>query len=295
MIIFLTIFQYLLQTVTDVMDKFLISKRKIEPVNYTFYTIVSGLILLVIWPLFYAHASLYYILLSLLAGASFSLAMYVFYCTLAEGEVSRVVPFVYGLVPLFDIVIGIVFQKINLNAPQLAALSLLIPGALLMGYKDGTVLTKHVGMKVLSAFLLSCYFALWHLASSNQQPVLNNLMWNRIGAAGVLLPLLLFTSTRNKILSAEKVKQKKNTAYLFLFKQALGGGTFVFLSYLLAVGTVPVINALQGFRYVFLFILALILSKKYRHILDEPITKHVVRLKIVAISLMFLGTLILFL
>jgi len=293
MIILLTIFQYLLQTITDVMDKFLISARKVEPVSYTFYTIVTGLLLLVIWPWTHAHTSTGHIWLSLLAGATFSLAMYVFYRTLSEGEVSRVVPFVYGLVPLFDIAIGISTHKNFLTSSQIIALCLLIPGALLIGYHKGTVLSRHVGMKILSAFLLSVYFALWH-AASNGQPVLNNLMWNRIGAAAVLLPLLLFAGTRNKILKADKVKQKKNTAWLFIFKQALGGATFIFLSYLLAVGTVPVINALQGFRYVFLFIIALFLSKKYRHILDEDMSEHILKQKIAAIALICLGTAILF-
>ena len=50
MIIFLTIFQYLIQAVVDLMDKFLISAQRLEPVKYTFYTVVTGLVLLFIWP-----------------------------------------------------------------------------------------------------------------------------------------------------------------------------------------------------------------------------------------------------
>jgi len=294
MVIILSIFQYLLQTITDVMDKFLISKRKIEPVNYTFYTVVTGLLLLVAWPWFFAHASIGYILFSMLSGAVFSLAMYVFYVALQDGEVSRVVPFVYGLVPLFDILLGLVLKTTHLKLIEVAALFLLIPGALLMGYKKGKFLTRHVGVKVLAAFLLSLYYVLWFTASHNQ-PVINNLMWNRIGATLVLLPLLFFAGPRKKILHAEKVEQKQHTAFLFLFKQVLGGATFIFLSYLLAIGPVSVINALQGFRYVFLFLIAAFLSSKSRHILDEDIDKHTIRVKIVAIILMFLGTLILFL
>jgi uncharacterized membrane protein len=293
MFILLTIFQYFLQTITDVLDKYLITKRKIEPVNYTFYTIVTGLFLLLLWPWYYANISAGAVGLSMFSGACFSLAMYIFYLTLSEGEVSRVVPFVYGLVPLFDIFIGIVFQKNFLTITEGAALFLMIPGALLIGYKDGKIFTKHVGMKVAAAFLLSVYFALWHAASHNQ-PVINSLMWNRIGAAAVLLPLLAFKSLRVKIFTAEKVHKKKNTAALFLLKQVLGGGTFIFLSYLLAVGKVPIVNALQGFRYVFLFVIVLLLSKKYRHIIEEKMDKHTIRQKLFAISLIFAGTAILF-
>jgi len=294
MIVLLTIFQYFLQTVTDVADKFLISKRKIRPFNYTFYTIVTGVGLLVIWPWVYRATPLHYILLSLISGAAFSLAMYMFYMALAEGEVSRVVPFVYGIVPLFDVLIGVLFQKNFLKVSEMAALFLLIPGALLMGYRNGTLFTSHVGKKITAAFFLSVYYALWHAASSGQ-PVLNNLMWNRIGAAAVLIPFLLVPSLKKEVLTADEVEQKKNTAIIFLAKQALGGGTFVFLSYLLAVGKVPVINALQGFRYVFLFVTALLLSRQYRHIIDEDLNTSIIRQKFVAVALMFLGTVILFL
>lgn len=294
MLIILTIFQYFLQTVTDVLDKFLITARKIEPVSYTFYTIVTGLALLLIWPWFYAPVTLGYILLSLLSGAMFSLAMYVFYLALADGEVSRVVPFVYGLVPLFDILIGLVIHKNTLTVAEFAALCLLIPGALLMGHKKGRYLTKHVGLKVLAPFLLSLYYVLWFSASHNQ-PVINNLMWNRIGAAMMLLPLLFFANSRRKILHADKVEQKHHTAFLFLFKQFLGGATFIFLSYLLSIGPVSVVNALQGFRYVFLFFIALALSHKSHKILEEDLDKQVIKEKILAIVLIFIGTLILFL
>jgi uncharacterized membrane protein len=293
MVILLSIFQYFLQTVTDVMDKFLISKRKIEPVNYTFYTVVTGLVLLIAWPWFFARESPGYILLAMLSGAVFSLAMYVFYVALQDGEVSRVVPFVYGLVPLFDIVFGLIDHKAFLTVTEIAALCLLIPGALLMGHKKGQYLTKHVGLKVLAAMLLSLYYVLW-FAASHGQPVINNLMWNRVGAAIVLLPLLFFTAPRRKILHAEKVEDKGHTAFLFIFKQLLGGATFVFLSYLLAIGPVSVINALQGFRYVFLFLIALFLSKKGRHILDEDVNGQAVKEKVLAIILIFVGTLILF-
>ena len=185
MLIFLTIFQYLLQTISDVLDKFLISKRKIEPVNYTFYTVVTGALLLLAWPWFYHSVSAGSVWLSLFSGAWFSLAMYVFYLALAQGEVSRVVPFVYGLVPLFDIILQGLFGLGRLTTVQAAAMWLLIPGALLIGYHKGSILTKHFGLNILAALLLSGYFLLWHAASVNQ-PVLNNLMWNRIGAAVVL-------------------------------------------------------------------------------------------------------------
>ncbi len=294
MIVLLSIFQYLLQTVTDVLDKFLISKRKVEPVNYTFYTVVTGLVLLLAWPWVYHAVPVREALFSAFSGAWFSLAMFVFYLALRDGEVSRVIPFVYGLVPLFDIAIEWVLGQGVMQPKEAAVMWLLIPGALLVSYRPDKKMGKHVMIKVTAALLLSVYFALWHAASHNG-PVLNDLMWNRIGAALVLLIPLALPWYRRKVFTAEKVEQKKNTAFWFLFKQALGGATFIFLSYLLAVGQVSLINALQGFRYVFLFFIALFLSRKFRHILEEETSHRTIRQKIFGICLIFLGTIILFL
>ena len=64
MIVILTIFQYLIQAVVDLMDKFLITARKLEPVKYTFYTVVTGLVLLLVWPWNYFPLPAHFIFLS---------------------------------------------------------------------------------------------------------------------------------------------------------------------------------------------------------------------------------------
>ena len=56
--------------------------------------------------------------------------MYVFFKALSQGEVSRVVPFVFGLVPVFDILISLVTGRNILRINEVAAMFLLIPGAL---------------------------------------------------------------------------------------------------------------------------------------------------------------------
>ena len=78
-----------------------------------------------------------------------------------------------------------------------------------------------------------------------------------------------------------------------MFKQGLGGLNFILLSYFLKAGKVPVVDGLSGFRYVFLLIFTLILGYNFRHILDEAGDKGEVKQKIIAVALIFLGTLIL--
>jgi uncharacterized membrane protein len=293
MITFLTIFQYLIQACVDLMDKFLITARKIEPVSYTFYTVVMGALMLLIWPWFFFSIPSKFVGLDLLSGAFFVLAMYVFYIALSQGEVSRVVPFVFGLVPVFDILISVVTGRDLLHINEVAAIFLLVPGALLVSHQKKSSWAKHAGLKTLSAFLFSTYYALWQFGAQIG-PTLNNLMWNRLGAFLVLALLLCWAPFRKKVFTIKHVKRKTETSFIFLFKQVLGGANFIFISFLYVLGNIAVINSLQGFRYVFLLFFSVLISKKRRHLITEETDALVLIQKIFGIALIFAGTVLLF-
>ncbi len=289
----LIIFQYLVQAVVDLLDKFLITVRKIEPVSYTFYTVVTGALLLFAWPWAFHSLPPKFIFLNLFSGAFFALTMYVFFKALSQGEVSRVVPFVFGLVPVFDIAISLLTGHNLLKLNEVAAMFLLIPGALLVSHQKGDAWFKHLGLKTLSAFLFSSYYAFWQYGAQ-VGPTLNNLMWNRLGAAAILIALLALPSFREKVLNTDKVKNKTGTSALFLFKQVLGGTNFIFLSFLFVLSKISVVNALQGFRYVFLLFFSWLLTHKRGHIIQEERGVGILTQKSFGVLMIFIGTALLF-
>ena len=294
MVTFLIIAQYLVAAVVDVFDKFLISKRKIEPYAYTFFTVGLGLLYLVIWPWVYEPLPWAAISINLASGLIYAVTLFVFFRALSQGEVSRVIPFVFGLVPVFDVVFVWLTGRNALSLTEASALCLLLPGALLISYRKENFSLGHVGTKVLAAFLFSLDYLVWQ-SGSQSGSMLNHLMWDRLAAGGSLILLAIFwPGFRRKIMSHDRVHKKNQTTWLFLLKQAIGGSNFVFFSWLLVVGEIPLVNGLQGFRYLFLFLASLFLSRKYRHILDEDVSRRTVGLKLAALALIFLGTLILF-
>lgn len=292
MIVILTIFHYFIAAVVDGLDKVLISQRKILPLSYAFWSVVTGLAVIIGWPLVYESLPKGQIAIDLAAGALFSLTLYVFFKVISQGEISRVVPFVFGLVPVFDVLIGLVLGKNLLTLNEAAAVFLLVPGALLISYKKG-FWGKHVLLKLTSAFLWSVYFAVWQFAAGNGG-TMNHFMWSRVGAAGVFILLLLLPFFRKAALKHQHIESKKSTAGLFLFKQALGGANLIFFSWLLVSGKISLINSMQGFRYVFLFFGAMLLAHFHNHLLQEQIDRHIVRQKIAGLFLIFMGTIILF-
>jgi uncharacterized membrane protein len=203
------------------------------------------------------------------------------------------VPFVFGLVPIFDLLISFLTGKSLLTSVQFAGVCLLVPGALILAYRPGKYLHKYLGLTALSALLYSCYNFLWQYGSQ-QDTTLNSLMWNRLGAAAVLIIILIIPQVKKQVFASDHIEKKIHTGFLFLFKQALGGLNFIFLSLFLSHGKVPIVDGLAGFRYAFLFLAALFLSYNHKHILDEEVGKKVIWQKLAGLGLIFTGTIILF-
>lgn len=285
---------YLSFAVVDVMDKFLISKRKVRPLSYTFFTVVTGGLLLLFWPLVFRPMSGHYIFLNLLCGMFYGLVMYAYFRLLSFREVSRVVPVVFGLVPMFDLIFSLITGKSPLTPLELSAICLLVPGVLLIAWAPAKDFYKHLGLMVLCALLFSSYNFFWQY-SSQTSTTLNNLMWNRLGAALGVAMLLFLPQLRKSIFKTEHIEKKKHTGWLFFIKQAIGGINFIGLSYFLSVAKVPVVDALSGFRYGFLFIFAAFFGIYHKHILDERLSGHILKLKISGLVLVCAGTALLFL
>ena len=87
MIILLTIFQYLIQATVDLMDKFLITARKIEPVAYTFTPWPWGCCWFCFWPWSYFALPVKFILLNLFSELFF-LGYVCIFKALSQGEAS---------------------------------------------------------------------------------------------------------------------------------------------------------------------------------------------------------------
>lgn len=294
MVTVLIIIQYLVAAIVDVFDKFLISKRKIEPYAYTFFTVSLGLLYLVLWPWVYEPLPWRIIVVNLSSGFIYAATLFVFFRALSEGEVSRVIPFVFGLVPVFDVLFVWLTGRNALSLVEISALCLLLPGAMLISYRKENFRFSHIGTKILAAFLFSLDYLVWQYGNQSGS-MLNHLMWDRLAAGGSLILLVIFwPDFRRKVMVHDRVHKKNQTTWLFMLKQAVGGLNFIFFSWLLVVGKIPLVNGLQGFRYLFLFLASLFLSRKYRHILDEDVSSHTIGLKLAALVLIFLGTLILF-
>ena len=291
----ISIFAYFLNAIAGLIDKILLKKSIPEPVVYTFYVGVLSLAALVLIPWGFQYPGLNLLLISLLAGLIFILALWLLYILLKKEEISRIIPLVGGFSSVFVFLSAHLFSLEKLSSKQILAFIIILIGGFLISLKKGPI--KFLSKKIFFLGLLnSSLFALFYILSKFvylNHPFISSFVWLRIGGGLGVLILFFIPRNREKILAVIK-KPNIGAGKIFLFGQGCGALSFLFVNYAISLGSVSLVNALQGTQYGFLFLMAIIFSKRFPHLLEEKLTTKIVFQKAISIVLIGLGIFILF-
>jgi len=260
------ILAYFLFAFNNLGDKYLLAGPP-NPKNYSFYAGILGIAALVLIPFInFVLPSLGQILLSLLAGSIFILALFSFYTALENFEASRVIPAMGGILPLFTFGLVYIFSggKEILTIPGLIALFLLILGSIFIAFeKGGTISFKGLLISVLTAFLLALVFVLSKYVYL-EQGFWPGFILMRIGGFLTAFCFLFFKEVRDEIFKKKSTFRKK-TGIIYLSNQVLGAGASILQNWAIALvplGSLVFINALEGIKYLFLLILMAVFSSE---------------------------------
>jgi len=285
----ISIIGYFLNAIAAVVDKILISKKITNPAVYVFFISLLGLIGFVLAPWGFSWIGWWYLGVSLLAGASFVLALLYLFKSLKIAESSRVTPFIGGFSPIFVFIFSFFLLGERLNLKQLVAFVVIILGTVLIS------VSKSKAKNPTSVYFLSIFSALmFGLSYTLTKYLFNNLsfvdgfVWVRLTTFFAALFLLVTSQNRQDILHQDKNMVKQSGA-LFLFGQVAGAGSFLLINYAISLTSVTLVNAMQGLQYAFLLILVLVLFKWRPQLLEERVKGWVLVQKIVAIILIGLG------
>jgi drug/metabolite transporter (DMT)-like permease len=290
---------YFLLAVVFLVDKYLLTAAIPNPKVYAFYVGTLGISALLLAPFigFYLPEKSQ-LILSLLSGFFFVYGLFWFYKTLRLFEASRVVPAVGGLTPLFTLGLIYFFSSGQETLPSggLLAFVFLVAGSILLNLKKGKLISlESLKFSALAAFLLSLSFVSVKYVYLSQ-PFWNGFIWRSVGGfLTALFFLFLFPEIRREILK-KKEKIPRKTATVFLTNQAAGAAGNILQNWAVALAPlayVPLVNALQGIQYVFLLILAAVVSSKFPAILKEETSWEIIFQKTLAILLMAAGLAIL--
>ncbi len=285
----ITIAAYILNGISVTIDKFLITKKIPDPLIYIFYYSIVSLVALLLLP-FVKTPSLNVLITASVSTILWSSAAYFMLKALQTGQVSRVIPIVGTLNPVILLAVAFAASAITLN--QTLGVVLLIAGMVFLTLMDwqGDMSKKELILEITSASL----FALSYLVL-RQAYLMDNFLsvfvWSRPILIPVGLALLAIPKTRKIVLNLEgpKINIFSKAGALFAVGQLSGGISELMLIFAISLANPVLVNSLQGTQYIFLFILSLLLAKKFPEVFKERFTKLTITSKSFGIVLIAIG------
>lgn len=287
---------YFLLAAVHLVDKHILQERITDSRVYAFYVGISGIFVLALVPFGYlAVPKMPDLILALLAGVFNTLAVFALFVGLKRFETSRIIPAVGAFLPMFTFGFTATWDGKNLSFSEILVFCLLLIGAFLITReKNKTFSLKSLQISILAAGLFAAYFILIKFVYLGQ-PFVSGLIWTKIGAVLASLCFLFFKGVRADVLHGPKIAQKKNWAVI-LPNQTIGGLAVILQNWAVALAPLAylgIINALEGVKYVFLLIFAILVSQKFPQLLKEEVSREIIFKKIIAILFVGAGLVIL--
>lgn len=289
---------YSLQAVSSVLDKFLLSERRIgAPPLYAFFTALTSLPFLALLPfgivLFLPRAMAF----GAFSGFLFLFGMLAMYRAIKRSEVSRAAPLVGVATVAFLFLLSLLFSVASgrvVNPVDVFALALLAGGGVLLS--TGGVGIRGPGFTrcvFVSGALYAASLVMLREAYAESN-FITGLVWSKLGMFLAGLTLLSVDSSRRVIASGGRRlsgagKRTAGTTAFFFLNQAFGGaGTFL-VAYAVSLGPATFVQGVGGVQYALVFVLATLLSIRFPDIFREHISAWGMFRKLTAIVLLSLG------
>jgi len=286
--IFVAIIAYLAFAVNGVMDKFLLRQSIPEPVVYTFFTAMLGAVVVVLIPFGFFVPPLPTVILAFVSGLTFLAALFCLFSSLKRNDASRVLPTVGALNPLFAFVFSYWLLAERLEPVQVTGIAFLVVG--MLAVSDDTHVTKQERHWFAYAFTAAVFFSLSFTIARMvflQAGFITGLIWKQFGFVLGGLALLFIPAVRKKIFY-RSARVRTERKFLFLVSQTAGVSGGLLQNYAISLGSVTIVNALQGVQFIFLFFLTYLLSRLTTVLREDFSKKEIVR-KLGGIILLGLG------
>lgn len=288
----------LLWSITNFIDKLLVSRY--FKGNVGAMMVFSGLIGFFISAiiLIFNFSSLFFglqpILILIISGVIyvFSLLPYIF--ALDKEDTSLVVP-LFQLIPIFSLLLGMIFLNEFLTHNQLIGGGIIILGAILISLDfDNKKISIKKNILVLmgvSSFGVAVYSLLFKLGTGSLNYFIAS-FWFYIGMGLAGFSLLFYSPYRKQFLQVFKTNSKPVISLNFI-NEILNISAVVIINFALILGPMALVWVVNGLQPIFVFIIGFILTLTVPHIIKEKIyRKHLIQ-KFVAILMVVIGAIIL--
>lgn len=263
------LFSYFFFSVAAFGDKLLLSgftakeveHKESDPILYAFSVGLLNILVVALIPLVGIHfPPVKAIAWIILEALTMVLSLYFLYSSVQKFEVSKVIPVIGALQPIFVFLLSfLLFGTVLLQPFALFIFGLLIAGSMLISFERKFHATKKLLILSATAALL---FSLEYVFSKLvfiHMDFLPGLIWMRIASFAFSL-LFLFNAQLRRRIFFRKEKANRKTAVGFVIFQAMGAMAGLLQNWAVAlvpIGFLAIMNSLRGVQYLFLFIITL--------------------------------------
>lgn len=287
---------YFFYALAVVVSKYLLRQpATTRPLVFTFWVGILSIFVFVLMPFGLHWPGWNWFCFDLFIGALFFFALVTFYWALDINEASRAAPVIGGLSPVLVLFFSFFFLAEKLDWLQLMAFFFLVLGGFFISLENGKdgFKEKLKNVKVVIwAIILSAIYWVSAKFAFNAQGFITGFIWTRLGLVLISALILFFPDWRRQIFGSIRQTTGKVSILMVSGKfLASFGSLFVHLA--LSRASAPLVQALQGTEYVFLFLLTVFLSKKFPEILKEKLNITIIFQKTAAILFICVGLAIL--
>jgi uncharacterized membrane protein len=285
---------YFFNGIAVLVDKFLLSTKIKDPLVYIFYISLFSFLLVFLLPLTHVPKLNVFIIASV-STIIWTLGLYFYYKALQVGLVSRVVPIIGVLIPIF-LTAEALFTK-SVSQMEFVAILVLISGLVFLTIFEwkGHLTRKELQFELISAILFAISYVILRQAFLMDN-FLTVLIWSRLIFIPVAVIMLVIPQARRIIFVKDEgpsFSLKSKAGLLFIFGSVAGASSELLITFSVSLATPALVNSLQGSQYLFLFIASLFLGKKFPEIFKEKHTHLKTTFKILGILCIALGLYIL--
>jgi len=283
--LYFAIFAYLFNALAFLIDKYLLVTHIPRPFAYAFWVAILSVSAIVLIPFGVATQSVGYLLISLISGGSFFIALIFLYKAIKTSDISVASTMSGVATAVFSYFLAVPLLGEPTGIINSTAIAMLIVGMFLLGRADKSIWLLAIWAGLF--FGISFVFLKMSFDASN---FINGLFWTRMGFVGAALVSLVFNPLRKDVIGSFKNTRLRVRA-VFVGSKLLAAAGFLLLYYAIRLGTVSVVNSLLGFQFLFIFILALMFKSRIPSLEENIDKRHIVN-KIIGIGFVIAGFLI---
>lgn len=233
---------------------------------------------------------------SIVAGVLFVCALLFFFHALGREEASRVIPYIGALNPIITLLFSALVLEELLSGRELIAFIILIVGGYIVAHDPWSHPKEHSYTTWILASLSSVFFAISFVLSKmlfEDLGFINAFVWIRVGSFVGAFALIAYAFTKRKEYLHEFSHVASKGFFAFVGVQIVGGLGFVLQNVAISMGSVSLVNAMQGVQYVFVIAFAAAMARKFPKLIQEKVSKKIIMVKLVGVVIIGVGLVLL--